>query len=217
MRKAVLVVVLLWPPWLASAAPYGGERHPEDAASTGYFRDQEVTPGGFQLYQQLPEARGGFWGVGPGGGPLQRTSFAADAHAGLRDYDPRRNCLDCHEGAERNLHSARTAVTCRQCHRNEPIEGVYHYYSPLNPIRRHAYVCAKCHQGATANFATYVVHEPNPIAAETRVSFPALYYAVWAMLILAGGVFLFFLPYVGLWGLRELVGMIRGGLRRGST
>lgn len=58
---------------------------------------------------------------------------------------------------------------------DQPVAGTFHYYSPLNPIRKHAYVCAKCHQGATANFATFVVREPSPIAAATAESFPALF------------------------------------------
>jgi hypothetical protein len=148
---------------------------------------------------------------------VTRKSFRADAHDGVRGYTPRRDCLECHEGAARNVHSARTAVTCRQCHRATPIAGVHHYYSPLNPIRRHAYVCAKCHEGATANFATYVVHEPSPLSLETLERFPALFYAVWFMLILAGGVFVFFIPFSLLWWVRELVAMIRGGLQRGRA
>lgn len=183
-------------------------RYSEDAASTGYFRESEVLPGSYQLYLQGHEVRGGFYGLGPGGGAIKRVSFAADAHAGIRDYSPQRDCTTCHAASARNLHTVRTTVTCRQCHRSQPIAGVHHYYSPLNPIRRHAYVCAKCHQGATANFATYLTHEPNPIAASTKDKFPALYYGTWIMVILAGGVFIFFIPYVSLWGIRDFISVM---------
>jgi hypothetical protein len=106
-------------------------------------------------------------------------------------------------------------ITCVQCHRSQPGAGVFHYYSPLNPIRRHAYVCAKCHEGATPSFASYMVHEPNPLAAETRDTFPALYYAVWFMLILAGGVFVIFLPYTAFWWVRDFVAKFGGRARHG--
>jgi hypothetical protein len=88
---------------------------------------------------------------------------------------------------------------------------VQHYYSAMNPIRRHAYVCAKCHEGASASFATYVVHEPPPLARSARDEFPLFYYGVWFMVILAGGVFAIFIPYVTLWGLRELVDLFKAG------
>lgn len=189
------------------------DRYPEEVASSGYWREGSALPGSYQQYLQTPQSLGGFWALGPRPQTIRRSSFAADAHAGVDGYSAQRQCLDCHPGTERNLHTARTTVTCRQCHRAEPIAGVFHYYSEMNPIRRHAYVCAKCHQGATANFAAYVVHEPNPLARETAESFPALFYATWFMVILAGGVFVFFIPYVLLWGLRELVAKLSGGPR----
>ena len=74
----------------------------------------------------------------------------------------------------------------------------------MNPIRRHAYVCAKCHEGASASYATYVVHAPNPSLASTRKSFPVLFYAFWIMIVIAVGTFLVFLPHTISWGIREL-------------
>jgi hypothetical protein len=136
-----------------------------------------------------------------------------DAHEGVANYTPRRRCTDCHDGLQRDLHQVRMGITCVQCHRSQPIAGVFHYYSSLNPIRRHAYICAKCHEGATPSFATYVIHEPSPIAAAAREDFPLLYYATWFMIILAGGAFAFFLPVSVLWILRELVGKLSAGAR----
>ncbi len=181
--------------------------HPYEAESSGYFRDRDTLPGAFRIYQQEQEGR--LWGLGPGGGAVRRSSFNADAHAGIEGYGWR-SCVSCHEGQRNSLHSDRGNVSCEQCHRGQPIAGTYHYYSPMNPIRRHAYVCAKCHEGASASFATYVVHEPPPLAASTRDAFPLFYYGVWFMVILAGGVFLIFVPYVTLWGIRELVGLFKG-------
>jgi hypothetical protein len=198
----------------AKAAPVSLTAYDEHAASSGYFREgDQVVPGAYQLYLQTPQALGAYGGFGPRPRIVRGVSFAVDAHAGVDGYSRARDCVGCHEGTERNLHSARTTVTCRQCHRDEPVAGIFHYYSSMNPIRRHAYVCAKCHEGATANFAAYVVHEPPPLAGATAERFPALYYATWFMVILAGGVFLFFLPYTAAWGLRELWQRLAGAGR----
>jgi hypothetical protein len=98
----------------------------------------------------------------------------------------------------------RANLTCRQCHGGEPIASIDHYYSLMNPIRRHAYVCAKCHEGASASYASYVVHAPNPSLAGTLESFPVLFYAFWIMIVIAVGTFALFLPHTILWGIREL-------------
>jgi hypothetical protein len=184
------------------------EEHPYEASSTGYFRDQDTLPGSFNLYRQDEKAR--LWG-GPVAGNIKRSSFQVDAHLGVRGYKTK-SCVSCHEEQRYSLHSSRGQTSCVQCHRDKPIAGLYHYYSSMNPIRRHAYVCAKCHEGATASFATYVIHEPRPLVGDTAESFPLFYYAVWFMVILTVGVFVIFIPYVTLWGIRELVGLFsRGG------
>ncbi len=59
----------------------------------------------------------------------------------------------------------------------------------MNRRRRHAFICAKCHEGATASFATYVVHEPNPTDMGTRKSFPLLFFVFWMMAAIAVGTF----------------------------
>ena len=74
----------------------------------------------------------------------------------------------------------------------------------MNPLRRHAYVCAKCHEGAGASFAAYLVHAPNPALITTKKSAPALFYAFWIMVGIAVLTFLVFLPHTILWGIREL-------------
>ena len=78
-------------------------------------------------------------------------------------------------------------------------------FSPMNPIRRHAYVCAKCHEGSSASFASYVVHPPNPANVGALKSFPVLFYVFWFMVVLAVATFLVFLPHTALWGVRELL------------
>lgn len=183
---------------------------PDELAGTGYFRDQDTLPGSFRFYQQLPGGEAGLWGLGPTRKRISRASFNADAHADVADYSPQSSCQSCHAPETRDLHGLRMNITCVQCHRNVPVAGILHYYSPLNPIRRHAYVCAKCHEGATPSFASYMVHEPNPLAPESRESFPLLYYGIWFMLILAGGVFVIFLPYTALWWIREFIAKLTG-------
>lgn len=131
------------------------------------------------------------------GGPVK------DAHDGLGSYGFRA-CEACHEEQANNLHTTRAGNTCRQCHGADPIASVNHYYSPLNPIRRHAYVCAKCHQGANPSFASYVVHQPEPSAVETRSTFPVLFYTHWFMALLLVAVFAVFIPHSLAWWLREL-------------
>ena len=103
-----------------------------------------------------------------------------------------------------DIHTVRANLTCRQCHGGEPIASLEHYYSPLNPIRKHAFVCAKCHEGASASYAAYVVHEPAPGSSEARNAFPGLYYAYWFMLLLLAGTLAFFIPHTFFVGLREL-------------
>ena len=183
--------------------------HAYEAVSSGYFRDRDTLPGAYLQYRQSDKGGGALWGLGPGGGDVKRSSFRADTHEGVVGYEVR-SCVSCHEEQRYSLHTSRANVTCVQCHRGQPIAGIHHYYSALNPIRRHAYVCAKCHEGASASFATYVIHEPSPLASSTAQEFPLFYYAVWFMAILAVGVFAIFIPYVILWGLRELVGLFGG-------
>jgi hypothetical protein len=189
---------------------------PTDYAGTGYFRDQDTLPGSYRFYQQLPGGEAGLWGMGPSHPKLLRSSFKIDAHDDVIDYSPRVLCQKCHQPQTKDLHYLRMGIACVQCHRSSPVAGVYQYYSPLNPIRRHAYVCAKCHEGATPSFASYMVHEPNPVASEARGRFPLLYYTVWFMLILAGGVFAIFLPYTLFWWIRDLVAKLARRPSHGS-
>ena len=184
---------------------WAGEAHAsEDLASTGFFRDQDTLPGSYRFYQQLPGGEARWWGMGPGRDKVRRASFQADAHEVVADYSPQTRCQQCHKPQTKDLHGLRMDIACVQCHRNVPVAGVFHYYSPLNPIRRHAYVCAKCHEGATASYAAYVVHAPNPALASTLKEFPVLAYAFWIMVVIAVGTFVLFLPHTVLWGIREL-------------
>jgi hypothetical protein len=174
-------------------------------ASTGYYEEYEVLPRRQRPFVEIPGVRRGIFSYSPTAAQVRVRSRLADSHRGIKFYEHRR-CEDCHVRETRDIHTTRANLTCRQCHGVEPVASINHYHSPLNPIRRHAYVCAKCHEGASASFASYIVHEPVPGAASTRAGFPALYYAYWFMLVLLFGTLAFFIPHSLLTGLRELFG-----------
>ncbi|MBI4766738.1 MAG: hypothetical protein HY787_19435 [Deltaproteobacteria bacterium] len=179
-------------------------RYRERELSTGYYEEYEVKPRSFRPYVQVPERRKGLVRFSPSPERVQHRTYSSDSHWGIPFYE-QRSCLECHKEQTRDLHTVRAKITCRQCHGGEPIAGLSYYASPMNPIRRHAYVCAKCHEGASASFATYVVHAPNPAASKTGRTFPALFYVFWLMTIIAIGTFALFLPHALLWGLREFL------------
>jgi hypothetical protein len=156
------------------------------------YKDREVSTGFYEQYEVKPTAA-----------KVRTRTRLADSHWGIRFYQ-RRRCEDCHIRETRDIHTTRANITCRQCHGGEPIASLGHYYSPFNPIRKHAYVCAKCHEGANASYASYLVHTPNPALAATQKTFPLLFYVFWFMIVLAGGTFAVFLPHTALWGIREL-------------
>lgn len=177
-------------------------RYGEREVSTGYYEEYEVKPfhlpGGPVLYR-------GVITVSPSASAasVRWRTYLTDSHWGLRFY-AWRTCIDCHPQQARDRHTVRAGITCRQCHGPEPIAAINHYYSPMNPIRRYAYVCAKCHEGATAAFAGFYVHEPPGTELSTRESFPVLFYASWGMLVLFLGTLAFFVPHSLMVGVREL-------------
>jgi hypothetical protein len=151
----------------------------------------------------VPGVQRGIFPYSPSAARVRIRTRLADSHQGIKFYK-RRRCEDCHVKETKDIHTIRANLTCRQCHGGEPIASIEHYYSPMNPIRRHAAICAKCHEGASASFASYVVHTPNPAMAATKKTFPVLFYAFWIMVGVAVGTFVVFLPHTALWGIREL-------------
>ena len=172
-------------------------------ASTGYYEEYEVLPRHQRPLISVPNIRQGIFPYSPTVAKVRSRTHLEDSHQGIRFYWGRQ-CEDCHPAAALDIHTTRANLTCRQCHGGEPIASIHYYWSPMNPIRRHAYVCSKCHEGATASYASYIVHEPNPSMASTKVTFPALFYVFWIMIGLAVGTFAIFLPHDVMWGIREL-------------
>ncbi len=179
-------------------------RYTERERSSRSYERYEVKPRIYQVFVRggIPQREAVT--LSPGAEKVRRRKYLGDSHRGLKFYE-RLTCIQCHPRKARNLHSIRAKITCRQCHGPEPIAGLSHYYSKMNPRRRHAFVCAKCHEGANASFASYVNHEPNPAALSTRQSFPLLFYVFWMMAAIAVGTFAAFLPHAFMWGLREFL------------
>jgi hypothetical protein len=183
-------------------------RYKERETSTGYYEEYEVKPRHELPLLGVPGVSRGIFPYSPTKADVRVRTRLADSHWGIKFYENRR-CEECHMHETMDDHTVRANLTCRQCHGGEPIASIEHYYSPLNPIRRHAYVCAKCHEGSGASFASYIVHQPPPGAQKTRTSFPALYYAYWFMLFLLVFTLAVFIPHSFLVGLRELLGRKR--------
>jgi len=178
--------------------------------SSGAYDDHEVRSFGKSGYLRSDRI-GGMLGYAPGADRVRTRGRLVDAHLNVLFYSPQRSCASCHARNAGSRHVVRNGLTCRQCHGGEPIADNGHYYSPNNPLRRHAYVCAKCHQQAGASFATYRIHEPNPAMASTLFFFPLLGWAFWIMVGIAVLTFAVFVPHTFLWIVREVIALGRKG------
>jgi len=206
----LLIIFFIVPAWFQKPAwaqkevtsrPY---RYSERELASRSYERHEVKPRTYPVFVRggIPQREAVT--LSPIAEKVRRRKYLADSHWGLKFYE-RLACAKCHPRHARNLHYIRAKITCRQCHGPEPIAGLKHYYSKMNPRRRHAFVCAKCHEGANRSFASYVNHEPNPAALSTRQSFPLLFYVFWMMVAIAVGTFAAFLPHAFMWGLREFL------------
>jgi len=174
-----------------------------ERVATGYYEGYEVSPRRTRAILSVPGLRKGLFPYGSSSAVVRVRARLPDSHRGLKFYY-RNTCIECHPHEARNIHSVRAGITCRQCHGPEPISAINHYYSAMNPIRRHSYVCSKCHDGSHARFATYVIHEPGADSRKAREDFPVLYYAYWFMFMLLAGVLVSFIPHSFMVVLQEL-------------
>ena len=203
------LLLILMTPLVESAWAQGEEvasairRYKEYEVSTGFYEEYEVKPRRMAPLVEIPGVSRGLFPYSPSAATVRIRTRLADSHQAIMFYE-RTRCEKCHVQQTKDIHIVRANLTCRQCHGGEPIASIDHYYSPMNPIRRHAYICAKCHEGSSASFASYVVHSPNPADMNTRKTFPLLFYVFWGMVTLTVGTFLFALPHAALWGVREL-------------
>lgn len=206
---AVTMLLLQGLPWegLANAqeeVASAMRRYKDRDVSSGYYEQYEVIQRPQPLMIQGTDVRQGPFSAAPATAPVRIRTRLADSHSGIKFYNFLR-CEYCHGEQAKGIHTVRANLTCRQCHGSEPIAGIAHFYSPLNPIRRHAYVCAKCHEGAGVSFATYFVHEPPAGSQDAKTRFPILYYAYWFMAALLVGTLGLFIPHGFLVGIRELI------------
>ena len=175
-----------------------------DLMKGGYYEGNEVRPLKRTRHEfKAPGVLRDLFPVSSTGAEVRIRSRLPDAHAGIKFYQ-QSTCTECHSRQARSFHTDRAGINCRQCHGAEPIPAIKHYYSPMNPIRRHAYVCATCHEGANDLFATYIIHEPAPGALTTKESFPVFFYANWFMVLLLLGTMAFFIPHSLMMFLQEL-------------
>lgn len=178
-------------------------RYKEREASTGYYEEYEVRPRRQRPFVEIPGVQVGLFPYSPSAAEVRVRTRLADSHMGIAFYTDK-TCVACHPQEAKDIHTVRANLTCRQCHGGEPIASIQYFNSPMNPIRKHAYVCAKCHEGSSASFASYIVHEPAPGSVAARKSFPILYFVYWFMTVLLVGTLAFFIPHSFLTGVREL-------------
>jgi hypothetical protein len=194
------------PPVIASAQEEVASairRYKEREFSTGYYEEYEAKPMHQRPLVGVPGVSEGLFPYSPTAAQVRIRTRLADSHQGIKFYENLK-CDYCHKRETEDIHTVRANLTCRQCHGGEPIASINHYYSPLNPVRRHSYVCAKCHEGASASFASYMVHPPNPAKLSTLETSPIFFLAYWGMVAILVGTFLFFVPHTIVWGIREI-------------
>ena len=146
-------------------------RYKDRETSTGYYEEYEVRPRRQRPFVEVPGVQVGLFPYSPSAAQVRNRSRLADSHMGIAFYEEK-TCQTCHSEQAKDIHTVRANLTCRQCHGGEPIASIQYFNSPMNPIRKHAYVCAKCHEGSSASFASYIVHEPAPGSVAARKSFP---------------------------------------------
>ncbi len=194
-------------------------RYKDREVSTGYYEEYEALPGRqrspIPVPSLRPSLRRGSLSLSPTAARVRIRTRLADSHQGIKFYNVLR-CEYCHVEQTKDIHKVRANLTCRQCHGGEPIAGIAYAFSPMNPIRRHAYVCAKCHEGASVSFATYVVHEPAAGSLTAKNDFPILYYSYWFIFLLLIGTLAFFIPHTLLVGVRESIAKVMKAKRDGQ-
>ena len=205
LALAAAGAILLLPPPASAQEEVASaiRRYKDREASTGYYEEYEVRPRRIKPLVGVPGVEAGIFNYSPTAAKVRNRSHLADSHMGIAFYKEK-TCQTCHPEQAKDIHTVRANLTCRQCHGGEPIASIPYFNSPMNPIRKHAYVCAKCHEGSSASFASYIIHQPDPGSVKARKGFPVLYYAYWFMAVLLIGTLAFFIPHAFLVGMREL-------------
>lgn len=125
-------------------------------------------------------------------GKLAITSSCGSCHAEkLKTY------MESYHGQVNTLGYAYTAK-CFDCHGNHSIQPSKDPRSKLNAANR-LQTCQTCHKSATAGYATFEPHGTS----HDFMRFPFIWIASKAMLLLLGGIFVFFWSHTALWFYRE--------------
>ena len=168
--------MLLLPPSASSQEEVASaiRRYKDRETSTGYYEEHEVRPRRQRPFVEIPGVQVGLFPYSPSAAQVRNRSRLADSHMGIAFYTDK-TCVACHPQEAKDIHTVRANLTCRQCHGGEPIASIQYFNSPMNPIRKHAYVCAKCHEGSSASYASYIIHEPAPGSVAALKSFPTTF------------------------------------------
>ena len=217
-----------WIAWVALALEFAGVAQvlaqEEVASSLRRYKSREVSSGFYEQYEvrptrlspvSVPGVGQGVFPYSPAAAQVRIRRRLADSHRGIKFYAALR-CVYCHKDQATDIHTARGNLTCRQRHGGDPIPSIDPFFSPMNPTRRHAYVCAKCHEGASASFASYIVHEPAAGTLTAKADFPLLFFTYWFMFVLLAGTLAFFIPHTIMTGVREIVIKLRARKNHGD-
>jgi predicted CXXCH cytochrome family protein len=125
------------------------------------------------------------------------TRLAITKNCGNCHSDNLKTYTDTYHGQVNKLGYAHTAK-CFDCHGSHTIKRVSDPQSSMYPANR-VETCKKCHQNATAGFATF---EPHGTAKDFE-RYPQIWIASKFMIGLLAGTFAFFWTHTALWFYRE--------------
>jgi thiosulfate reductase cytochrome b subunit len=121
----------------------------------------------------------------------------ADERCGSCHQDRLENYRETFHGKAMALGRGSVA-TCYDCHGHHDVQMSSHPASHVGPANREA-TCRKCHAGAGANFAGYIVHADHT----DKERYPLLYWVYFFMTLLLLGTFVFFAIHSLLWLFRS--------------
>jgi cytochrome b subunit of formate dehydrogenase len=129
---------------------------------------------------------------------LDSVKLLITKNCGTCHQDNLKSYVDTYHGQVNTLGYAYTAK-CFDCHGNHNIQRVSDPSSMVHPNNR-LQTCQKCHQGATAGFATFEPHATT----NDFFRYPYTWLASKFMILLLGGTLSFFWTHSALWYFREL-------------
>jgi cytochrome b subunit of formate dehydrogenase len=123
---------------------------------------------------------------------LQITANCGGCHA-----DQKKTYVQSYHGQVNTLGYTHTAA-CFDCHGSHSIQPASDPRSMLHASNR-LETCQTCHKGATAGYATFQPHG----SSHDFIRYPVIWMVSKFMLLLLGGIFVFFWSHTALWFYRE--------------